>query len=61
MLQRLMTMALWTGALAAAAAPAAEWPQWRGPFNSGMAVGDAPLRWDDSTNVNSCSTSSRRR
>lgn len=33
------------------AAPPAEWPQWRGPFNTGMAEGDAPLRWDDSRNV----------
>lgn len=24
----------------------AEWPQWRGPFNTGMAEGDAPLEWD---------------
>src|SRR5688572_20695373 len=23
-----------------------EWPQWRGPFNNGMAVGDAPVQWD---------------
>jgi outer membrane protein assembly factor BamB len=23
-----------------------EWPQWRGPFNTGMAAGDAPLAWD---------------
>src|SRR5687767_9846469 len=23
-----------------------EWPQWRGPFNTGMAAGDAPLEWD---------------
>jgi outer membrane protein assembly factor BamB len=22
------------------------WPQWRGPFNTGMAAGDAPLRWN---------------
>ena len=22
-----------------------EWPQWRGPFNTGMAVGDAPVAW----------------
>ena len=21
-----------------------EWPQWRGPFNNGMAAGDAPLQ-----------------
>ena len=27
------------------------WQQWRGPFNTGMARGDAPLRWDDKTNV----------
>jgi outer membrane protein assembly factor BamB len=30
---------------------AEEWLQWRGPFNTGMAVGDAPLHWDDSTNI----------
>jgi outer membrane protein assembly factor BamB len=35
----------------ALAAPTAEWPQWRGPFNTGMARGDAPLRWDDQTNI----------
>ena len=23
----------------------AEWPQWRGPFNTGMAAGDAPVEW----------------
>ena len=23
----------------------AAWPQWRGPFNNGMAVGDAPVAW----------------
>ena len=28
-----------------------EWLQWRGPSNNGMAVGDAPLRWDDVTNI----------
>jgi outer membrane protein assembly factor BamB len=41
-------------ALAAAGwtqAPDVPWPQWRGPLNSGMAVGDAPLRWDDKANV----------
>ena len=27
------------------------WQQWRGPFNTGMAHGDAPLRWDDKTNI----------
>jgi outer membrane protein assembly factor BamB len=24
-----------------------EWPQWRGPFNNGMAAGDAPLTWNE--------------
>lgn len=28
------------------AAAGTEWPQWRGPFNNGMAAGDAPLAWD---------------
>ena len=28
-----------------ASANAPEWPQWRGPFNNGMAAGDAPLQW----------------
>ena len=40
--------------LALVAAPGRDshaWPQWRGPFNTGMAAGDAPLRWDDETNV----------
>ena len=27
------------------AASGTEWPQWRGPFNNGMAAGDAPLTW----------------
>ena len=30
---------------------APEWPQWRGPFNTGMAAGDAPLRWSDTSGV----------
>jgi outer membrane protein assembly factor BamB len=29
----------------------AEWRQWRGPFFTGMAAGDAPLMWNDATNV----------
>jgi outer membrane protein assembly factor BamB len=28
-----------------------DWPRWRGPFDTGMARGDAPLRWSDSENV----------
>ncbi|HJS73561.1 MAG TPA: PQQ-binding-like beta-propeller repeat protein, partial [Vicinamibacteria bacterium] len=31
--------------------PPAEWPEWRGPLRTGMALGDAPLQWNDSTNV----------
>ncbi len=27
------------------------WPQWRGPANDGMALGDAPLRWSATENV----------
>jgi outer membrane protein assembly factor BamB len=41
-------------ALSLAAAPAPQapgWMQWRGPFGTGMAVGDAPLRWSDEAGV----------
>ena len=38
-------------AIAAAQTATPEWPQWRGPFNTGMARGEAPLRWDDTTNI----------
>ena len=46
-----MCLTLSTAALVAGQTPAAEWPQWRGPHNTGMAEGDAPLKWDDQTNV----------
>jgi len=29
----------------------AHWPQWRGPFFNGMARGDAPTSWNDTTNI----------
>src|SRR5262245_1203235 len=29
----------------------AHWPQWRGPFFNGLARGDAPTTWNDTTNV----------
>lgn len=32
-------------ALGLASTSTPEWPQWRGPFNTGMAAGDAPLHW----------------
>lgn len=28
-----------------------EWRQWRGPFNTGMAHGDAPTTWSDQANI----------
>lgn len=45
-----MVLALSAATVAAQNAPAA-WPQWRGPFNTGMAAGDAPTRWDDTNGV----------
>ena len=30
---------------------AAHWPQWRGPFFNGMARGDAPTVWSDTSNI----------
>src|SRR5688572_23771172 len=45
-----MLIAVLAATLVGLAAPA-EWPQWRGPFNTGMAEGDAPLQWDDTRNV----------
>jgi outer membrane protein assembly factor BamB len=42
----MMTVAALATSLALSSANAAvEWPQWRGPFNTGMAVGDAPIQW----------------
>ena len=35
----------------AQAQTAAHWPQWRGPFFNGMARGDAPTTWSDTTNI----------
>ena len=29
----------------------AHWPQWRGPFFNGLARGDAPTSWNDTTNI----------
>jgi outer membrane protein assembly factor BamB len=28
-----------------------EWPRWRGPFDTGVARGDAPVRWSDTENI----------
>ncbi|MBI1358204.1 MAG: PQQ-binding-like beta-propeller repeat protein [Acidobacteria bacterium] len=37
--------------LAAAPAVEGEWPRWRGPFDNGVARGDAPTRWSDTENI----------
>lgn len=34
-----------------AQAQVAHWPQWRGPFFNGMARGDAPTTWSDTSNI----------
>jgi outer membrane protein assembly factor BamB len=28
-----------------------DWPRWRGPFDNGVARGDAPLKWSDNENI----------
>lgn len=38
-------------ALMVQAQTAAHWPQWRGPFFNGMARGDAPTTWSDTSNI----------
>ena len=44
----MMTVAATALLLALGSTNTVEWPQWRGPFNNGMAVGDAPVTWDAS-------------
>ncbi len=41
----MMTVAATAVLLALGSTNTAEWPQWRGPFNTGMAIGDAPVTW----------------
>ena len=48
---RVLPVMLVVIATAATASTFAAWPQWRGPLNTGMAQGDAPLHWGDSRNV----------
>jgi len=51
------TVIVWLGVLLAtcvlvqAQSDQAHWPQWRGPFFNGMARGDAPTSWSDSSNI----------
>jgi outer membrane protein assembly factor BamB len=43
--------ALVIASYALTASQTSEWMQWRGPFNTGMASGDAPLRWSDTDGI----------
>ncbi len=42
---------LLTATVIVQAQTAAHWPQWRGPFFNGMARGDAPTVWSDTSNI----------
>ena len=42
---------LFAAASVVMAQPPSGWTQWRGPLNTGMAHGDAPLEWSDSSGV----------
>ncbi|MBA3948843.1 MAG: PQQ-binding-like beta-propeller repeat protein [Acidobacteria bacterium] len=47
-----MTRLLLVLAIAASLqSPQSHWPQWRGPHNTGVAAGNAPLEWSDTSNV----------
>jgi outer membrane protein assembly factor BamB len=47
------TLILWAVVAGAAVGTSSvgDWPQWRGPFNTGMAAGDAPVNWSETRNV----------
>jgi outer membrane protein assembly factor BamB len=47
----LILCAVVSGGAAAGTSTVADWPQWRGPLNTGMAVGDAPVSWSETRNV----------
>jgi outer membrane protein assembly factor BamB len=38
-------------ALSATAEVPGDWPRWRGPFDTGVARGQAPTTWNDTTNI----------
>ena len=46
-----LTLSLFAAACASAAAGPDAWPRWRGPDETGVARGDAPLRWSDTEHV----------
>jgi len=47
----LFTVGLIGGLIARPSTSEGDWPRWRGPFETGMARGDAPITWDDSKNI----------
>lgn len=51
MMLRLILSLLAVCALSADPAVDGEWPRWRGPFNNGVARGDAPTQWSDSEGI----------
>jgi outer membrane protein assembly factor BamB len=55
-MERMRQRQIWAVALLSAVTTVAigaqpKWPQWRGPLNTGMAHGDAPLEWSDRSNI----------
>ncbi|HEU0253481.1 MAG TPA: PQQ-binding-like beta-propeller repeat protein [Pyrinomonadaceae bacterium] len=46
-----LSVLLATSSVVVRAQTSAHWPQWRGPFFNGMARGDAPAVWSDTTNI----------
>ena len=46
-----LLLGLLVPAIAAAAVVAGDWPRWRGPFNTGVARGGAPVEWSATKNV----------
>lgn len=51
MIVRLLLILIATFSLGAEPAVEGEWPRWRGPFDNGVARGDAPTAWSDSENI----------
>jgi len=47
----LLAVGLIGGLTARTSTSEADWPRWRGPFETGMARGDAPTTWSDSKNI----------
>ena len=47
----LILCAVVAGGAAVGTSSVGDWPQWRGPFNTGMAAGDAPVSWSETRNV----------